>query len=256
MKYIRKIIAVLLSAFTIAFCLTGCVYENLDIRLGKNGTGSISTTVGLKKEFIKQITEAGGSDPFAGKETSEAEYDGEEYITFTETVEYSSFAEMGKALSELTFENEEMGDLTGVQPDDSDNDGEPDPDEESEDSGDDGLPSVVIKEDKPVFKSVKIEKDGSKYVFDAVMNAADNEIEGYVLSDVLKFSITVEMPSKIAAYKNGKVDGKKIVFDNLDLSKENELYAECSVSSPVPAVIGIVLAVGAVVAFVILKRRK
>lgn len=256
MKYIRKIIVVLLSAFTIAFCLTGCMYENLDIRLSKNGTGSISTTVGLKKEFVKQITEAGGSDPFAGKETAEVEYDGEEYITYTETKEYTSFREMEKALSELTFEDENLGELTGIQPGYDDNDVETDPDEDAEDSGDDGLPSVVIKENKPVFKSVKIEKDGSKYVFDAVMNAADNEIDGYVLSDVLKFSITVEMPAKISAYKNGKVGGKKIVFDNLDLSRDNELFAECSVSSPVPAIVGIVLAVGAVVAFVILKRRK
>ena len=201
-------------------------------------------------------TEAGGSDPFAGKETAEVEYDGEEYITYTETKEYTSFREMEKALSELTFENEEMGDLTGFQPDDSDNEGEKDTDYETDDSDDEAIPSVVIKENRPVFKSVKIEKDGSKYVFDAVMNAADNEIEGYVLSDVLKFSITVEMPAKISAYKNGKVDGKKIVFDNLDLSRDNEMYAECSVSSPVPAIVGIVLAVGAVVAFVILKRRK
>lgn len=256
MKYIRKIIAVLLSAFTIAFCLTGCVYENLDIRLGKNGTGSISTTVGLRKEFVKQITEAGGADPFAGKETAEVEYDGEEYITYTETKEYTSFREMEKALSELSFEDENLGELTGIQPGYNDNDVETDPDEDAEDLGDDGLPSVVIKENKPVFKSVKIEKDGSKYVFDAVTNAADNETEGYVLSDVLKLSITVEMPAKISAYKNGKVDGKKIVFDNLDLSRDNELYAECKVSSPVPAIVGIVLAVGAVVAFVILKRRK
>ena len=47
-----------------------------------------------------------------------------------------------------------------------------------------------------------------------------------------------------------------ITFDLSDMSKETELYAECKVSSPVPAIIGIVLAVAAVAAFIFLRKRK
>lgn len=51
----KKIIAIILSAITLSLCLTGCVYEDLSVKLNKNGTGSVSATVGLKKEFVDQM---------------------------------------------------------------------------------------------------------------------------------------------------------------------------------------------------------
>ena len=239
----KKVIALLLAVVSLALCLTGCVYEELGVKLNKDGTGSIETTIGLKKEFVKQLTELGGSDPFDGKETTEIEYDGETYIAFTDTKKYETFEEMEKALKELTFDANGMENAFTSQPDD-----------------DTGVTlqteDATVKTETPLFKSVKIEKDGSNYVFDAVLNAAEGTVEGYDLSDILKVNISVEMPAKITKYKNGKVDGKKITFDLSDMSKETELYAECKVSSPVPAIIGIVLVVAAVAAFIVLKKRK
>lgn len=239
----KKIIALLLTVVSLALCLTGCVYEELGVKLNKDGTGSIETTIGLKKEFVKQLTELGGSDPFDGKETTEIEYDGETYIAVTDTKEYESFEDMEKALTEMTFDSSGMESAFTSQPDD-----------------DTGVSlqteDATVNPETPFFKSVKIEKDGSTYVFDAVLNAAEGTVEGYDLSDILKVNISVEMPAKITKYKNGKVDGKKIVFDLSDISEETELYAECKVSSPVPAIIGIVLAVAAVAAFIFLRKRK
>lgn len=239
----KKIIALLLTVVSLALCLTGCVYEKLGVKLNKDGTGSIETTIGLKKEFVKQLTELGGSDPFDGKETTEIEYDGETYIAFTDTKKYESFEDMEKALAEMTFDSNGMESAFTSQPDD-----------------DTGVSiqteDATVDTETPFFKSVKIEKDGSTYVFDAVLNAAEGTVEGYDLSDILKVNISVEMPAKITKYKNGKVDGKKIVFDLSDISEETELYAECKVSSPVPAIIGIVLAVAAVAAFIFLRKRK
>ena len=57
----------LLSVITLALCLTGCVYEELSVKLNKDGTGSIETTIGLKKEFARQLKELGGTDPLADK---------------------------------------------------------------------------------------------------------------------------------------------------------------------------------------------
>lgn len=239
----KKIIALLLTVVFLALCMTGCVYEELGVKLNKDGTGSIETTIGLKKEFVKQLAELGGSDPFDGKETTEIEYDGETYIAFTDTKKYETFEEMEKALAEMTFDSNGMESAFTSQPDD-----------------DTGVSiqteDATVDTETPFFKSVKIEKDGSTYVFDAVLNAAEGTVEGYDLSDILKVNISVEMPAKITKYKNGKVDGKKIVFDLSDISEETELYAECKVSSPVPAIIGIVLAVAAVAAFIFLRKRK
>ena len=237
----KKIMALLLSVITLALCLTGCVYEELGVKLNKDGTGSIETTIGLKKEFVKQLKELGGTDPFTDKETTEAEYDGETYIVFTETKEYKSFEEMEKALIELTFETNGIESAFPSQP----------VVEVSELSKNTELEldsvNTAEKAGSSVFKSVSIRKDGSSYIFDAVLNPVEGEVEGYDLSEVLKFKIS---------YKNGQVDGKKVTFDISDLSEETELYAECKVSSPVPAFIGIGLAIAAVVAFFVLRKRK
>ena len=246
----KKIIVLLLSVITLALCLTGCVYEELGVKLNKDGTGSIETTIGLKKEFVKQLTELSGTDPFADKETTEAEYDGETYIVFTETKEYESFEEMEKTLAELTFDSNGMENAFSFQPDVEVSDAYEDTELVLDST------TGTVDSNPAVFKSVSIQKDGSTYIFDAVLNAVEGEVDGYDLSDVLKVNISVEMPAKITKYKSGQVDGKKIVFDISDMSEETELYAECKVSSPVPAFIGIGLAIAAVVAFFILKKRK
>ncbi len=252
----KKVIALLLAVVSLALCMTGCVYEEIGVKLNKNGTGSISTVIGLKKDFVKQLSKMGGSDPFEGKETTETEYDGEKYITYTETKEYASFEEMEKVLSELTYDTNDYKTKATVIPTTVDINDSDETNDDSESENDTGYQPVSTETPNPVFKSARIEKNGSTYVFDAVLNAVEGEIEGYDMSDVLKVSVSVEMPGKITKYKSGKVDGKRIVYDLKDMTKETALYAECKVSSPVPAIIGIVLAVGAVVAFIILKKKK
>ena len=73
----KKILAIVLSVITLSFCLTGCVYEDLSVKLNKDETGSIAATIGLKKDFVDQMMN--GQNPFDGKETKEIEYDGDKY---------------------------------------------------------------------------------------------------------------------------------------------------------------------------------
>lgn len=246
----KKIFALLLASVSLALCLTGCVREELGIRLDKDGTGSIQATVALKKDAFEQLAALGGSDPFDGKETFEVEYDGEPYVAFSETKEYASFEEMEKALSEMTYDSDEIDEAA----DGGEMNTEPTDEIDISDALSESEP--VEEADTHLFKSVKIRQDGSKYLFDAVLNPMTGELDGYDMSDVFKVSISVEMPAKVTAFKNGTVDGKKVVFDLSDMSKETELYAECKTASKVPAIIGIVLAVGAVAAFIVLKKRK
>ena len=258
----KKIFALIFAAIILAMCLTGCVHEELGIKLNKNGTGSIAATVALQKDAYEQLAVFGG-DPFEGEETFEVEYDGETYIAFTETKEYASFEEMEKALIEMTYDTDALGDMT----DDEDAFDAENEDEISTDdiviSDDEIVISDPMTEAEPteeadlhIFKSVEIKKDGSKYVFDAVINPLIGDLDGTDMSDIFKVSISVEMPAKVTAYKNGTVDGNKVTFDISDMSKEIELYAECKTASKIPAIIGIVLAVGAVAAFIVLKKRK
>ena len=252
----KKIIAIILSVVTLSLCLTGCVYEDLSVKLNKNGTGSVSATVGLKKEFVDQMM--GGQNPFEGKETKEIEYDGDKYIAYTETKEYGTFEEIEKALSEMTYETNDYNVPTENEVDDGGT-------ENTEETA--SVETSVIDEwltetpaeketDDHIFKSVEIKKDGSKYIFDAVLNPLSGEIDGYDMSDIFKFSISVEMPAKVTAYKNGTVDGNKVTFDLSDMSAETELYAECKTASVVPVVICVVLVVACLAAFIVLRKRK
>ena len=252
----KKFFAIILAAVTLTLCLTGCVYEDLNVKLNKDGTGSIATTVGLKKDFVDQML--GGQNPFEGKETQEIEVDGDKYIAYTETKDYASFEEIEKALSDMTYNTGDLGDMTEPVNDESEEViAELD---DSEDSAGDFFLTVdetpAVSSDDHIFKSVEITKDGSKYVFDAVLNKVEGQVQGYDMSDVFKVSISVEMPAKISAYKNGTVDGKKITFDVSDLSEELELYAECKTASVVPVVICGVLVIASIVAFFVIRKRK
>ena len=198
----KKFFAIILATVTLALCLTGCVYEDLNVKLNKDGTGSIAATVGLKKDFVDQMM--GGQNPFEGKETQEIEVDGDKYIAYTETKEYASFEEIEKALADMTYETGDFGDMSEpVENELEDVSTEP---ADSEDSvGDFFLTEPVdetpaVSSDNHIFKSVEITKDGSKYVFDAVLNKVEGQVQGYDMSDVFKVSISVEMPAKISAY--------------------------------------------------------
>ena len=254
----KKIIVLILAAVMLAFCLTGCVYEDMNIKLNKDGTGSIATTIGLKKNFVDQMM--GGQNPFEGKETHEIEVDGDKYIAYTEAKEYDSFEEIEKALAEMTYETGDYGNMSEpVESEIEDVSTEPAESENSE--GDFFLTDPVAETpatpaDSHIFKSVKITKDGSKYIFDAVLNKVEGQVQGYDMSDIFKVSISVEMPAKISAYKNGTVDGKNIKFNISDMSKETELYAECKTASVVPVIICGVLVVGCAVAFIVVRKRK
>ena len=202
----KKILAMLLTAVTLSLCLTGCVYEDLSVKLNKDETGSIAATIGLKKDFVDQM---GVQNPFEGKETKEIEYDGEKYIAYTEVTEYASFEEIAKALSEMTYDTDEY-DVPTENEVDGDTDTEI-PEETEASVIDEWLAGTSTEEktDNHIFKSVEIKKDGSKYIFDAVLNKAEGQVQGYDLSDIFKASISVEMPAKVTAYKNGTVDGNK-----------------------------------------------
>lgn len=245
----------ILAALLCTAAFTGCAYEEMRVKINKNGSGSVSTTIGLKKELVGQITSFGGTDPFEGKETEEIEYDGSTYVTYTETKEYASFEEIKTALADMTYDTagleehiENENDETVVNTENTDTDVI---------AVDQAAEVSENKEtDRHIFKTVEIKKEGSSYIFSAMLNPVEGKVQGQELKDCFKFRITVEMPVKITAYKNGFVDGKTITFDNLDLSKETELYAESKTTSMIPAFIAIGLAAAAGVACIVLKKKK
>lgn len=236
----KKTMAILLSAVMVIVMLTGCIHQDMGVKMNKDGTGSITTTLGIEKDFYDQLVSM-GSDPFEGKTTTEYEYDGSTYVSYAERKEYSSYEKIEQALLDMTYETELIEDA-------------------QEDTGDDGKVDGMIDvavdaeeapaQDNHIFSSVSIEKGSgifqSTYTFHAVLNAQSNENADYDMNDTFKVTLSVEMPCEITDSKGGTAEGNKIVFDIADITESQELSATCE-ENHTGAVIGITLAVVALV---------
>lgn len=256
----KKVFALLMSTIMLLSLLTGCIHQDMGVKMNKDGTGSITTTLGIEKDFYEQLKSM-GSDPFEGKTVSEYQYDGSTYVSCAETKEYSSYEEMEKALLEMTYETEMLEDAQGTEVED-----EHSVEEESNDIFD--ITIEEEKEDAPapaqdnhIFSSVNIEKNGgifySSYTFAAVLNPQNGDGLDYDLNETFKVTLTVEMPTEITGAKGGTVEGNKVVFDIADITATQELAATCEENNTglvIGIVIGLVVLVAGAVCLIKFKK--
>ena len=180
-----------------------------------------------------------------GKTTVTYELGDETYIGYTETKEYVSYADMEKALLEMTYQTDmldEMNDEEDAEPDDSEYT---------------LYTPVEEKEDNHIFSAVEIEKNGgifySSYTFHATLNPQTGDYNGTAFKDIFKVTISLEMPEKISQSQGGAVDGNKITFDVTDVSEGGELAAFCDANNTglivgIIAVFVVLAVIGAIVA--------
>ena len=244
----------------LAMMLTGCIQNDIGVKMNKDGTGSISATIGIEKDFYQNLKQM-GSDPFEGKTTTEYTYEDTTYVAYTEVKEYSSYEEMEKALLEMTYDTELIEDAQQSQDDEMN--------VENEDFDGNGEDIIVIPNTEPaatetdnrIFSSVNIEKNSgifySSYTFNAVMNPQSNDGLDYDMNDAFKVTLTVEMPDEITQSKGGKVEGNKITFDIADVTESQEFAATCETNNT-GVVIGIVVGLVVIVAgiFCLIKFKK
>lgn len=256
----KKVFALLMSTIMLLSLLTGCIHQDMGVKMNKDGTGAITTTLGIEKDFYEQLKSM-GSDPFEGKTVSEYQYDGSTYVSYAETKEYSSYEEMEKALLEMTYETEMLEDAQGTEVED-----EHSVKEESNDIFD--ITIEEEKEDAPapaqdnhIFSSVNIEKNGgifySSYTFAAVLNPQNGDGLDYDLNETFKVTLTVEMPTEITGAKGGTVEGNKVVFDIADITATQELAATCEENNTglvIGIVIGLVVLVAGAVCLIKFKK--
>lgn len=250
----KRIATLILSALTLLTLLTGCIHEDFGIKLNEDGTGSIAARIGIDKDVYNQALGM-GADLFADseEEPTEYEYKGKTYVAVTETTEYASFDELKQALLDLTYETDELAELSDLEAA-----GEPveeeaealitevidlteDDVEDAADETEDGEPTEdtaaegeTTAVDNHIFKEVLIEKKSGliseSYVFSAKMNAIpDDENAETPLSSAFLVTVSVEMPTEITnASENATVEGNKATFEISDLTVENEFAVEAS----------------------------
>ena len=244
----KKHIMLLMAIVCMFAMLTGCIQQDIGVALNADGTGTVSATIGIEKDAYEQLVGM-GTDIFDGKETSTHEYDGNTYVSYTETKDYASYEEIEKALLEMTYESEVFEDLdTG--------------DLESE------IPeeSTESTEPTPIFKNVTIEKNTglfySNYTFKAEMNpqeisdSEDIEMDLPIDTDSFRMTFTVTMPSDITQANGATIEGNKAVFEIDDITEAQEFSVVCEQNNVVAVIVIIVVLVIVLGLFFFLTKRK
>ena len=244
----KKHITLLMAIVCMFAMLTGCVQQDIGIALNADGTGTVSATIGIEKDAYEQLVGM-GTDIFDGKETSTYEYDGNTYVSYTETKDYASYEEIEKALLEMTYESEvfedlDTGDLESEMPEESTESTEP----------------------TPIFKNVTIEKNTglfySTYTFKAELNpqkiteTEDTEMELPIDTDSFRMTFTITMPSDITQASGGTVEENKAVFEIDDITEAQEFSVISEQNNIVAVVVIVVVLVIILGLFFFLTKRK
>ena len=265
----KKVFALLMSTIMLLCVLTGCIHQDMGVKMNKNGTGSITTTLGIEKDFYEQL-KAMGSDPFEGKTVSEYQYDGNTYVSYAETKEYSSYEDMEKVLLDMTYETELVEDAQNGETEDEPIE-KPENNiggvfdivigEEEEDVKEETPTPATPAKDNRIFSAVNIEKNSgifySSYTFSAVLNPQNGDGLDYDLNDTFKVTLSVEMPAEITGAKGGTVEGNKVIFDIADITSTQELAATCEENNTglvIGIVIGLVVLVAGAVCLIKFKK--
>lgn len=244
----KKHIMLLMAIVCMFAMLTGCVQQDVGVALNADGTGTVSATIGIEKDAYEQLVGM-GTDIFDGKETSTYEYDGNTYVSYTETKDYASYEEIEKALLEMTYESEvfedlDTGDLESEMPEESTESTEP----------------------TPIFKNVTIEKNTglfySTYTFKAELNpqeiteTEDTEMELPIDTDSFRMTFTITMPSDITQASGGTVEANKAVFEIDDITEAQEFSVISEQNNIVAVVVIVVVLVIILGLFFFLTKRK
>ena len=234
--------------------LTGCIHQDMGVKMNRDGTGSITTTLGIEKDFYEQM-KAMDSDPFEGKAVTEYQYEGKTYVAYAETKEYGSYEEMEQALLAMTYETEMLEDAQNPETENTAEDVVVVIDDDAESQ----VP--VPATDDRIFSSVNIEKNSgifySSYTFNVMLNPQSGNGLDYDVNDVFKVTLSVEMPGEITSTKGGKIEGNKVIFDIADITERQEMAATCEENNTgvvIGIAIGLILL--AVCAFCLIKCKK
>lgn len=256
----KKAISSVLCIIMLLCVLLGCSHQRTDTQANQKGVCSVTTTVSIEKEVYKHLMSM-GSNPFEGKSVSEYQHSGNTYVSCAETWEYKSLEDMKNGLLNMVYETRLVEKLSNLKVEDApvpkegcDIGGAPDAMAANNEIKEDSFAPNTPIEDTHIFSSVNIEKSCgifySSYTFVAVLNSLNGDGLNCDLNEILKVTLTVEMPTEITSSKGGTVVGNKIIFDIADSTESQELAATCEENNTnlvIGIVIGlVVLVVGAV----------
>ena len=274
----NKLTALLVLTAAVLMLCTGCMRSGVGVIIEPDDTGTVEISVGINEKYIDTIKEqAGGMDPFEGKNTATLTDGDDSYICIVEHKQFKNLDELKTILLELEYNFEALeGEDSTV--DDSELDESLDFDLEFEDNaeeeddvwisadgeeitveGDETSDETADEENYKIFKTAEVTHESSFFgdtyhlsvtTMPHEMNTDDLAMLGISGDNFFKLVVAVTMPGTITA-EGATITENTASFTITDLDEEQVLTVE-SASTNVAGMIAVGIAVIVLIVILIL----
>ena len=274
----NKLTALLALTAAVLMLCTGCMRSGVGVIIEPDDTGTVEISVGINEKYIDTIKEqAGGMDPFEGKNTATLTDGDDSYICIVEHKQFKNLDELKTILLELEYNFEALeGDDSTM--DDSELDESLDFDLKFEDNaeeeddvwisadgeeitvdGDETSDETADEENYKIFKTAEVTHESSFFgdtyhlsvtTMPHEMDTDDLAMLGISGDDFFKLVVAVTMPGTITA-EGATITENTASFTITDLDEEQVLTVE-SASTNVAGMIAVGIAVIVLIVILIL----
>ena len=280
----NKLTALLALTAAVLMLCTGCMRSGVGVIIEPDDTGTVEISVGINEKYIDTIKEqAGGMDPFEGKNTATLTDGDDSYICIVEHKQFTNLDELKTILLELEYNFDALEGEDSTM-DDSELDESIDFDLEFEDNaeedddvwisadgeeitveGDETSDETAEEENYKIFKVAEVTHEsnffGDTYHLSVTtmpheMDTDDLAMLGISGDDFFKLVIAVTMPGTITA-EGATITENTASFTITDLDEEQVLTVESSATNVAGMIaVGIAVIVLIIILILVFSRKK
>ena len=278
----NKLTALLALTAAVLMLCTGCMRSGVGVIIEPDDTGTVEISVGINEKYIDTIKEqAGGMDPFEGKNTATLTDGDDSYICIVEHKQFTNLDELKTILLELEYNFDALEGEDSTM-DDAELDKSLDFDFELEDDseddvwisadgeeitveGDETSDETADEENYKIFKAAEVTHESSFFgdtyhlsvtTMPHEMDTDDLAMLGISGDDFFKLVVAVTMPGTIQA-EGATITENTASFTITDLDEEQVLTVESSATNVAGMIaVGIAVIVLIVIMILVFSRKK
>ena len=277
----NKLTALLALTAAVLMLCTGCMRSGVGVIIEPDDTGTVEISVGINEKYIDTIKEqAGGMDPFEGKNTATLTDGDDSYICIVEHKQFKNLDELKTILLDIEYNFDALEGEDSIMDDaelDESLDFDLDFDEEEDDvwisadgeeipvEGDETSDETAEEENYKIFKVAEVTHEsnffGDTYHLSVTtmpheMDTDDLAMLGISGDDFFKLVVAVTMPGTITA-EGATITENTASFTITDLDEEQVLTVESSATNMAGMIaVGIAVIVLIVILILVFSRKK
>ena len=280
----NKLTALLALTAAVLMLCTGCMRSGVGVIIEPDDTGTVEISVGINEKYIDTIKEqAGGMDPFEGKNTATLTDGDDSYICIVEHKQFKNLDELKTILLDIEYNFDALEGEDSIMDDAEldeslDFDLEFEEDSEEEDDvwisadgevipveGDETSDETADEENYKIFKTAEVTHESSFFgdTYHLSVTTMPHEMDtdelamlGISGDDFFKLVVAVTMPGTITA-EGATITENTASFTITDLDEEQVLTVESSATNVAGMIaVGIAVIVLIVILILVFGRKK